>query len=375
YLTTLESEFGWTRAMISWVPSLYMFFICVFGVFAGWFTDRYGPKIIAGIGGFFIGLGLVLASYLSSPWQLYIYYSLMVGFGTGCAGPPIFTTVSRWFVERRGLALGIVATGIGLGTIIIPPVARWLISEYSWQTSFRVIGLAAWVIVIAATLFLKKEPGEATLQSGTDHQTRHYPPPELQGLTLAQALRTSTIWLLIVLFIFGYAGLLMVMYHVVAHAEAIRIPEMTAATLLSAIGGASILGRIPGGMVSDRLGTKPVLVFCLLLQAAMMLWLREATSVSTLYVIVVIWGFGYGGWAPLMPALTAQLFGLRHMGSILGVVSTSFGIGGMAGSAIAGHIFTATDSYSTAFLIGAAVMFLAALIVPFLKAPKVAEAY
>ena len=101
-----------------------------------------------------------------------------------------------------------------------------------------------------------------------------------------------------------------------------------------------------------------------------MLWLIKATSVWMLYLFAAIWGFGYGGWAPLMPALTAELFGLRQMGSILGMVSVSFGIGGIAGPAIAGYIFTATSSYSTAWLIGAVGMFLAAMILPLLKAPR-----
>jgi MFS family permease len=145
---------------------------------------------------------------------------------------------------------------------------------------------------------------------------------------------------------------------------------MTAATLLSVIAGVSLAGRIAGGISSDRVGTKPVFIFCLLLQGAMMLWLMKATSVWMLYLFAAIWGFGYGGWAPLMTALTAELFGLRRMGSILGMVSVSFGIGGIAGPAIAGYISTATGSYSTAWLIGAIGMFLAAMIIPLLKTPK-----
>ncbi|TET88019.1 MAG: MFS transporter [Dehalococcoidia bacterium] len=371
FLTELEEEFQWTRAMISWVPGLHVSFMCVFGLFAGWFTDRYGPRVIVGIGGFFTGLGLVLTSQVSAPWQLYVYYSFMVGLGIGfCAGPPIFTTVSKWFVERRGLALGIVASGIGLGTIVMAPVARYLISAYSWQTSYLVIGFATWVIIVAA-LLLKKQPEDiGVLPNGGGSQTRHNPPPELKGLTLSQALRTRALWLLIILFIFAFAGLLMVMYHLVAHAEDIGIPEMTAATFLSVIGATSIPGRILVGSASDKIGRKPVLIFCLLLQAVMMLWLIKSTSVWMFYLFAVIWGFGYGGWAPLMPAITAELFGLRHMGSILGLVAFSFGIGGAAGPALAGHIYTATDSYSTAWLIGAVGMFLAAMIIPLLKVPR-----
>lgn len=368
FLGSLKEDFTWTPAMISWVPGLYMLFLSVFGLVAGWLTDRYGPKIIIGIGGLFIGLGLVLTSQLNASWQIFIYYSFMVGGGTGSAGPPVFATVTRWFVERRGLALGIVTAGIGLGIVIMSPVAGWLNSTYDWQTSYRIIGFAA-LIIVPAALLLKKQPVEASPQGTRDDQTGHDPSLGLQGLTLAQTLRTSNLWLLIALYILAFAGLLMVMFHLVAYAEDMDILDVTAASFLSVIGGASIIARIAGGIASDKWGWKPVFITSLLLQAIVMLWLRNETSVWAFYLFAAIWGFGYGGWAPLMPAITAELFGLRHMGSVLGLVAVSFGMGGLLGSAIAGHTYTELDSYAMAFLIGAGMMTLAATAVPFLKIP------
>ncbi|MCX5999444.1 MAG: MFS transporter [Chloroflexi bacterium] len=309
----------------------------------------------------------MLTSRLTASWQVYFYYSFLVGLGVGCAGPPVFTTVSRWFVKRRGLALGIVTAGIGLGTVIMAPVARWLISEYDWRTSCWSIGLAASVIM-AAALFLRKEPSRASLWC--DDQTGHEHSPPMEGLTLSQALRTDALWLMILLHTFAYTGLLMVIYHLVAHAEDMGIPEMSAASLLSVVGGVSIIGRVGGGIGCDKLGKKPTFIFSLLLQAAMMVWLIKATSAWMFYVFAALWGFGYGGWAPVMPALTGELFGLRHMGSILGVISISFGIGGVVGPIMAGEIYTATGSYNKAWLIAAVAMSLAALIVVFLRAPK-----
>ena len=371
FLKTLQDDFGWSSFMISWVPGLFMFFICVFGLFAGWFTDRYSPRVIVAVGGFFIGLGLVLTSYLTAPWQIYIYYSFIVGLGVGCCGPPIFTTVSRWIVKQRGLALGIVTAGIAVGTMIMSPAVGWLITEYGddWRMPCRIIGYAAWVIVPTALLLRKQPP--ATLQQagleGTDDTTTMEP----GGLTLKQALRTRALWLLLVLHIFAFTGLLMVMYYVVAYAEdTVMAGEVArASTLLTVISGASIAGRLAGGTLSDRIGRKPIFAVCVLLQGVTMIWLAESASVGVLYTAAALWGVGYGGWAPLMTALTAELFGLRHMGSILGVVSLSYGLGGMIGPVIAGSAYTEADSYSIAFLIGAVIMFAAAVIVPFLKQP------
>ncbi|MFC1999795.1 MFS transporter [Chloroflexota bacterium] len=377
FLDPLKKDFEWSSFMISWVPGLYMFFICVFGLVAGWLTDRYSPRVIVGVGGFFIGLGLVLTSLLTAPWQIFIYYSFMVGFGTGCAGPPIFTTVARWIERHRGLALGIVTTGIALGTMIIGPLAEWLIhSVYDddWRMPCRIIGFLAWLIV-AAGLLLRKQPETALKQDDMEGMegTVYIEPG---GLNLGQALRTRALWLLFVIHVLAFAGLLLVMYHVVTYAKETDIDPMAAATLLTVIGGASIGGRLVGGITSDSVGRKPIFIVCLLLQGAMMIWLSEAAespSVGVFYTAAAFWGVGYGGWAPLMSALTAELFGLRHMGSILGVVAMSYGIGGILGPAIAGSTHTEVDSYSTAFMIGAGIMFLAALLVPFLKQPGMAS--
>jgi len=375
FLDTLQEDFQWSSFMISWVPGLFMFFICVFGLFAGWFSDRYSPRVIVAVGGFFTGLGLVLTSYLTTPWHIFIYYSFIVGFGVGCCGPPIFSTVSRWIVEHRGLALGIVTAGIAIGTMIMSPLSGSLIDHYDdWRVPCRFIGYAAWVIV-AAALLLRKQPETASGQADSEGVGTTLS-VEPGAFTLRQALQTPALWLLIVLHTLAFTGLLMVMYHVVAYAKQTVMTEdvARAATLLTVISGASIGGRLAGGLLSDRIGRKPVFALCVLLQGVTMIWMARSASVGALYAAAALWGVGYGGWGPLMAALTAELFGLRYMGSILGVVSLSYGLGGVIGPAIAGSAHTEADSYSTAFLIGGVIMFAAAVIVPFLKRPRLSQA-
>lgn len=264
FLKPLEEEFSWTRAMISWVPSLFMFLQCTFAPFTGWFTDRYGPTRIVAIGGFFMGLGLVLTSYISTPWHLYVCYSVLVGVGISTVYNPVTTTVSCWFTQRRGLALGIVTAGIGLGTVIMSPMAGYLIATYGWRTSYLLMGLAAWLFIITGALFLRKQPGETGAQpygekTGPREENAYV---ESIGLSLPQALRTTSLQLFVLLGVLSGAAIFIVMYHLVAYAEGMEIPKVTAATFLSAIGGASIIGRISMGMLSDSLGVKAVLTFC-----------------------------------------------------------------------------------------------------------------
>ena len=373
FLDPLQKELGWTRAAISLVPGLFIFTQCIFGLIAGWFTDRYGPRVIVSIGGFFVGLGLVLTSRISAPWELYAYYSFMVGFGVGCCGNPIFTTVSRWFLSRRGLALGITAAAVGLGTMIMAPVAQSLIDKYGPTTPYLIIGCVAWLIVVAA-LWLKKQPEDTgELPYGATHdEITSISSVQLRGLTLPQALRTRTLWLLSFMLILANISLMMIIYHLVTYAKDTGISEMTAATLLSVAGGTNILGKILVGMASDKYGRKPLFIFCFLLQAIMIIWLIKSTSTWMFYMFAIFWGLGYGGWMPLMPAITGELFGLRNMGSIMGMAGISLGIGGTIGPVLAGYIVDSTGSYSIALLAGALAMFLAAAVVPLLKKPETA---
>jgi len=370
FLDPLQKEFGWTRAAISLVPGLFILSQCIFGLVAGWYTDRYSPRIIVGIGGFFVGLGLVLTSRISAPWELYIYYSLMVGFGVGCCGTPIFTTVSRWFLSRRGLALGITATAVGLGTMIMAPIAQSLISAYGPKTPYLILGCFSLTMVVAA-LWLKRQPEDmGELPYGaTNDQLSSIPSIQPRELTLSQALRTGTLWLLFLMLILANMSLMMILYHLVTYAKETGIPEMTAATLLSVAGGTNILGKIVVGIASDKYGRKPLFVICFLIQAAMIIWLIKSTSSWMFYVFATIWGLGYGGWMPLMPAIVGDLFGLRHMGSVLGVAGLSLGVGGTIGPIMAGYIVDSTGCYSPALLAGSLAMFMAAAIVPLLKTP------
>ncbi|MCX5998200.1 MAG: MFS transporter [Chloroflexi bacterium] len=370
FLKPLQDDFGWTRAAISLVPSLNLLVTCLFFPVAGWIADTYGPKAIVALGGFSAGLGMVLVSRISAPWQLYVYYSLMVGVGVGCASTPITATVTRWFEKRRGLALGIAQSGTAVGTITLAPLAGYLLSAYGWRTSFLVIGLATGVVVIAA-FCLRKQPsvGALTNDQAADIGTEKAASVET-GLTLTEAVRTKAFWLLFLVYVLSYGTLMMVLYNVVAHAEDAGISEATAASFLSAVGGGNIIGFIAGGMASDRLGRKPVMVFSLVLQSALMILLIKASSIWMFYAFSALWGVITGGWAPLMPTIAGELFGLRRIGSIVGAVSMTYGIGGAIGLVFAGSIFTATGSYTVAFVVGAVALLSSAVIVPLLKPPK-----
>ena len=149
FFKSIEGEFGLTRGATSSIFSVYMFLCCVLAILGGWALDRYGPRVVALLTGSFTGLSLLLTSQTSSAWQLFITYSLLLSLGTGAIFTIVTSTVSRWFSSRRGLALGIAGSGVGLGTVIMAPFSAYLISSMDWRTAYLVMGILALLIVIA----------------------------------------------------------------------------------------------------------------------------------------------------------------------------------------------------------------------------------
>ncbi|NIR86631.1 MFS transporter, partial [Candidatus Bathyarchaeota archaeon] len=130
---SLIDEFGWTRSLTSGAYSLNMIVHGLSALLMGTLSDRYGPRITIGVNGFLVGLGIVLCSQIVDLWQLYVFFGLLIGVGMGAAFSPPMSTTAKWFVRRRGLALGIVASGIGLGTLVMSPLTNHLILVYGWQ--------------------------------------------------------------------------------------------------------------------------------------------------------------------------------------------------------------------------------------------------
>ena len=160
FLEPLINEFSWTRAGVSGAFTLCMLITGLLGIVAGRLNDRFGPRLVMTACGFFVGLGYLLMSQISTIWQLYLFYGVIIAMGTSGGYVPLVSTVARWFVKRRGLVTGIVISGIGLGTMVVPPIAAQLISSYGWRTSYIIVGIAALVLIILAAQFLKRDPSQ-----------------------------------------------------------------------------------------------------------------------------------------------------------------------------------------------------------------------
>jgi len=377
FFKSIESEFDLTRAATSGVFSVYMVLGSAFAILGGWALDRYGPRIIILLMGLFIGFSLLLTSQTNSSWQLFLTYSLLLSIGTGAIFTVTMSTISRWFDKKRGLAVGIASSGAGLGIVVVAPFAAYLISNFGWRMSYIVMGLIASLIVIPLSRLLRKDPYEigALPDGAKSHSTEMgiKKPKNEQGsiqstdLSLPQVSRTRSFWVLGFIWLLYASCLHLVLTHIVPHATDMDISAMEAAAVLSLIGGTSIAGRVLMGRASDSIGRKTTAVICSLLQVGAMVWLIWAQELWMLYLFALVYGFAYGGLTPPVTALIGDTFGLRNIGVILGVLEIGWGVGAAIGPAIGGLIFDVSNSYSTAFLIGAAAMLIVTLLIPLVR--------
>ena len=254
------------------------------------------------------------------------------------------------------MVTGIVVTGTGIGTLVGPPVANWLISTYGWRTSYIVLGGIVLVVVVLAAQLLKRDPtrmgqvpygekegGEQGLKSGAE------------GFSLKEAVYTRQFWLFFaMLFCFGLC-VFAIMVHIVPHVTDLGIQAASAANILAAVGGLTIVGNVVLGSAGDRIGHRQVFIIGFILVSAALFWLVPATEVWMLYLFAVVFGFAQGGCATTESPLIAELFGLSSHGLIFGVIGIGFTLGAATGPLLTGYIFDVTGNYELAFLVCAAI--------------------
>lgn len=351
FFTPLLIEFGWTRAGTSGIYSLMTLVAGFLGIFAGRLTDLFGPRILGIASGCFLGLGFLLMSQSNAIWQIYLIYGVVIAAGIGGCWPILVPTVVRWFKKRRGIMTGIVVSGTGAGTMLIPLFATMLISLYDWRLTYIIIGIITLILIITSSLFLKSDPHKSNdIPYGEGKITGSIPETALGGYTLIEAIHTRNFAILcLIFFCFGFA-LHSVMVHIAKHALETQISATGAAGIIVVIGALNAIGRIIMAGVSDKFGVKITLVTCFVLLALSLLWLQVSKELWMFYIFAIFFGIAYGGIITFMALTTAELFGVTSLGVIMGVVTFSYTIGGAAGPSITGLIYDIYGSYKISFL-------------------------
>jgi len=286
----------------------------------------------------------------------------------GGAYVPVLSTVARWFVRRRGLFSGIVSSGMGAGIMIMPPIARLLISTYGWRFSYIIVGVVALVLVILSAQFLKRDPGQmGQLPDGDNEIKQEGWVSGNGGFSLPEAFRSKQFWMVCAMF-FCFGTLVhTIMVHIVPHATDLGTSTIVAVSILTAIGGVGIIGRIGLGSTADRIGKKLTLIAVFVLMLVAFIWLIPAKETWMLFLFAVVFGFAFGGGDALLSPLVAELFGLKSHGVILGIVAFLSTVGGAIGPLLAGYIFDMTSSYQISFSLSAGLSAIGLMLVFLLK--------
>lgn len=380
FFKPMTEEFGWTRTMTSGAYSLSTIVLGAFSIVLGWLCDRYGPRVTLTICGILSGVGIILLSNVSTLWQLYLFFGIILGLGLG-AYVPLVTTVSAWFDSRKGLALGIVVAGIGLGPTIIAPIASHLISLYGWRQTYTILGLTTGILIVIASQFLRSGPGTLDIiyseessipgpHTADDKSATDKPPCKETEWTLKSAAKDKTFWLIVTSYSFWCLAIISIPVHIVPFITDMGISSVHAANILALITGSSCIGRIAMGAISDKIGRKRVMNICLTVNAIALVWLVAADNIWMFSLFAIVYGLTYGGCVPQWAALVGDLFGLSAMGTIFGTIIFLVTIPGAVGPILFGYIFDVTGSYDIAFLIVAAFVAVAILILRFIKTPE-----
>jgi MFS family permease len=360
--------------MISGAHGLCEIVLGVLAIATGKLTDRFGPKMVIITCACFLGIGYSLMSQINTGWHLYLLFGLIVGIGMGGCLVPLTSTIARWFVKRRGMMTGIVLAGSSVGSMIMPPVARWLIATYGWRTSYIIMGIIALVFIIAAAQFLKRDPGKAGLLPDGKTELR-IESLDLQAtdFSLSQSIRSKQFWMMFIILICTAFCSFTVMIHIVLHARGLGISVVNAANMLVIIGGVSLASTVIVGCIGDRIGYKLAYTICFIVNSVAFFGLVAVQEAWILYPFAVIFSFGYGGARAVMSPLVAQLFGLGSLGTILGGLHFSATIGAAIGPLLAGWIFDITNNYQPAWLVCGILMAICVIITLLLKPPIVEE--
>jgi MFS family permease len=368
FFKPMIEDFGWSRGGMSAAVTLSMLVQGVWGIFMGRLNDKFGPRLIITLCCFLTGLGFLLASTVSSFWQIYLYYGLIVGLGMGGVFVVLVSTVSRWFFKRRGTMTGIVLSGMGMSALVMAPLANWLIAAFSWQLAFVILGSSVMVIGIGLSQFLKRDPSKiGMLPFGKTEKEERIVTTNTEGLVLKEAIRTWHFWTAIPIFLcLGYC-MFSIMVHIVPHITDTGTSATAAANILAFSGGMQVVGGIVWGGMVDKIGNKRVLILCFASLAAASYLLIPYSYQWVFYVVALLFGVGIGGGVVTESGLIADLFGMKSHGLILGIISFSFTIGSAIGPLITGHIFDIDGSYQTAFLICAALSIAGLILTAILK--------
>jgi MFS family permease len=351
FLPVLAEHFGWTRGAVSAALSLNLLVGGIAGFAVGALADRYGPRVLLAATMALAGTGFALVASVSALWQLYVLVGLVAGVGTSSFYVLGTATVTHWFDDRRGLALALVLIGFNLGYITGGPAAAWLITRLGWRVAYYVLGSGCGVVTTVAALgvrlprhaeraaLLRRPPAGAP---GADRD-------RARGITLRESLTDPRQWALNLSWLLIGGIAIMLSVHAVPFARDQGVSLTGASLSLTAYGIGSAIGRLLGGTLSDRLGARRTIAAAFVLQIVSLVTLLLVPSRAALLLSLIAFGAGFAASDTVIAQVVPQVFGMRALGAIMGILTLGWRCGAAIGPALAGFLYDLTGSYRIPF--------------------------
>jgi MFS family permease len=345
FILPISQDTGWSRTGISSAMTI-GFIAMAFGSM-GWgaLSDRLGSRAVVMIGSVMLGASLALASRATSLLAFQLIFGLAVGGAAAAIFAPMMACVTGWFDTNRSLAVSLVSAGMGMAPIVISPLAARLVTFYDWRTSMLVIAALAAIVMIPASLLVRRPPAlereSVAASPGAEPQS---------AMSRGQALKSPQFIILALTNFLCCATHSGPIFHTVSYAVSCGIPLVAAVSIYSVEGLAGMGGRIAFGILGDRFGAKRVLVLGLLAQAFGALAYFFVRELSAFYAVATIFGFIYAGVMPLYAVLARENFPLRMMGTVIGGTAMAASLGMAIGPLAGGLIYDSSGGYGWLYL-------------------------
>jgi MFS family permease len=368
YYDFMVTEFGWSRTQVTSGNALSKLVVGpLFGFIAGWIVDRFGPRKLMMVGIVMAGGALIGLAHMSSLSTFYLFY-LFNALGYVCGGPlPNQVLLSRWFDRARGKAMGFAYLGIGVGGTLVPLLSTRLVAALGWRGALQTLGILIIVLALPFAYFVREKP-----DSDGEQRRRSTEPPAPIGAVF----RHPAFYLLAIGSMCSIAAVGGTNQHLKLFLSLdLHYPQGGAASIISLVLAFSIAGRLIMGWLADRMPKKRVMLIIYMLIALSIPLLFAGHSPLALYAFAAVFGLGLGGEYLIIPLMAAELFGVKVLGRLLGVVLTADGVAEAVAPVGIGYLHDVTGSYHTGFFVLIGIALAGALAILALPSPATAMSH